>query len=131
MSSPDCANPGCAPSSFAPARHRLSTRLALRALAGYFHRVRIVALQVTTGDEPGRTVAGGGPAPDAGQPLPPLAAALPDAGVEDGFEWKLFPVIAYNSDVGFEFGAFAVVTRLGPPCIPYHWSLSGQAALSG
>lgn len=74
-----------------------------------------------------------GPAPDAGEPLPPevlLAAAPPDAGLEDPWEWKVFPVVAYNSDVGFEFGAFGVINRLGPPGLPYHWSLSGQAAVS-
>lgn len=63
---------------------------------------------------------------DAGPP-PPEAA---DAGVPDDYEWKVFPVVAYNSDIGFEFGAFGVVNRLGPPGLPYHWSLSGQAAAS-
>lgn len=55
---------------------------------------------------------------------------VPDSGVEDPYEWKVFPVAAYNSDIGFEFGAFGVINRLGPPGLPYHWSLSGQAAIS-
>jgi Omp85 superfamily domain len=56
--------------------------------------------------------------------------ARPDAGAVDDYEWKVFPVIAYNWDIGFEFGAFGVVNHLGPAGLPYHWSLSGQAAAS-
>ncbi len=48
----------------------------------------------------------------------------------DPYEWKVFPVVAYNSDIGLELGAFGVVNRLGPPNVPYHWSLSAQAAAS-
>ena len=71
-------------------------------------------------------------APDAGEPLATqlLAAPPPDAGVADPYEWKVFPVVAYNSDIGFEFGAFGVFNRLGPPGLPYHWSLAAQAATS-
>ena len=54
----------------------------------------------------------------------------PDGGTPAEYEWKVFPVVAYNSDIGFEFGAFGVVNRLGPPGLPYHWSLSGQVAAS-
>jgi hypothetical protein len=75
----------------------------------------------------------GGLALDAGAPIAPeaLTATVPaDAGSEDPYEWKVFPVASYNSDIGFEFGAFGVVNRLGPPGIPYHWSLSAQAAVS-
>ncbi len=60
--------------------------------------------------------------------LAPLTA--PDGGAADPYEWKVFPVVAYNSDVGFEFGAFGVINRLGAPGVPYNWSLSGQAAIS-
>jgi hypothetical protein len=57
-------------------------------------------------------------------------AAQPDAGSK--FEWAIFPVLAGNTDIGFEFGVFGVVTKLAPPGVklPYEWSLGAQLAMS-
>jgi hypothetical protein len=65
---------------------------------------------------------------DAGVPLETVATA--DAGSK--FEWAIFPVLAGSTDIGFEFGAFAVVTKLAPKGskLPYEWALQGQLAMS-
>lgn len=65
----------------------------------------------------------------------PTLELTSDAGPVDAgskYEWAIFPVLAGNTDIGFEFGAFAVVTKLAPKGtnIPWEWSLSGQVAMS-
>jgi hypothetical protein len=59
-----------------------------------------------------------------------VGSDAPDAGAGDDYEWKVIPVLAASSDIGLEFGALGVVNRLGPPGLPYHWSLTAMAATS-
>ena len=64
--------------------------------------------------------------------LPGFAAtpAEQDGGVSTSpYEWKVFPMLAGNSDIGFEFGVLGLVNKLGSRG-PYEWSLMAQVALS-
>ncbi|MBN8216634.1 MAG: BamA/TamA family outer membrane protein [Spirochaetes bacterium] len=58
------------------------------------------------------------------------AAPVDPPAKPDPYEWKIFPVLGGNSDIGFQFGVLGIVTRLGPPELPYLWTLRIQGSLS-
>jgi hypothetical protein len=70
----------------------------------------------------------GAPATESNQV--PVQASAQESSRKDPYEWKIFPVLGGNSDIGFQFGAIGIITRLGPPQVPYHWSLRIQGSLS-
>ncbi len=64
---------------------------------------------------------------DAGPATTTVTTAPTEAA--SPYEWKIFPVIGGNSDIGFELGALGLVSKLGTRG-PYEWSLMAQVALS-
>ena len=76
----------------------------------------------------------GGPGPAAGGSdiVPGREARDEPSATEPALEWKIFPVIGGNSDIGFQFGATGLAARLGngKPGVPYIWSLRVKASMS-
>jgi len=55
--------------------------------------------------------------------LEPAHTALPNPadGVPQRIEWKLFPAIGGDTDIGYRVGAFLSMARLNPSLPPYRW----------
>src|SRR4051812_3058216 len=64
------------------------------------------------------------------QELPAPTRLAGDKPVAEHTEFAGAPIMGGNTDIGFQLGAAAIVSRVSPRFIPYRWKIEGLVSAS-